>query len=131
MNHTPMPKPVSTPEYDIAFDPAKSIVRIVIRGFWTPEIMQAYLTDLDTFLIPAMANFGMARVLLDRRDSPVQAANVQQLANERFGRSDLSMKMAMLTESSLVQMQIRRSAASKLLDFFTDITEAEAWLLGE
>lgn len=131
MNNIPMPGPISEEQYTIAFDPGPKIIRIVLRGFWTPEIMTSYLDALDQFNAASCQHFGIARLLVDRRESPVQSAEVHKVAEMRYGVVEANHRLAMVTESSLAQMQMRLGIQLEHMRFFTDPAEAEAWLLQE
>lgn len=134
MNHSPIPAPAADPSgryYSVRFDPDSKIIRAVTRDFWTLDIMAAYLDDIGRICQASIRNFGHAWVLVDRREMPVQAAEVNALAERSFSQVKTVHKVAVVGEVGLRQLQMRRATAEHTTAFFQTPEEAEAWLLNQ
>lgn len=133
MNQASMPAPVTDPGqkyYTVSFDEKTRTIRAVLRDFWTIDIMAAYLDALTSFTAASKRNFGQVHMLIDRREMPVQAPEVNALAEERFKGAGAPDRLAVVGDLGLRQMQMKRTASHHTMNFFTTVEEAEAWILG-
>lgn len=116
--------------YSLRYDAERGFIRMVVQGFWDIPTVEACTAEMLPLLKAARAGGGRALVLSDARDFPVQSAEV----GAAFGRMEavtghLRDRMAMVVGSTLSKMQGQRTVAGSTTEFFTDIAEAEAWLL--
>jgi hypothetical protein len=115
--------------YRILLDERTAIVRTDVRGFWEPGDAVTYFDHLARFIDAARYRHGFARVLVDRRENPVQSAKVAEQmrsANVRLYRPED--RLAIVTGSRLVQMQMRRLISHAGSRAFLTLAEAEVWL---
>ena len=115
--------------YSLAYDADAGFIRMMVKGFWTVEMVEALFAELLPLLSELKASGKRVLVLSDAREFPVQSAEVA----ERFGRLDPDARryrerMAMVVGSVLNKMQARRYAVSDI-EFFATMEEAEQWLL--
>jgi hypothetical protein len=115
--------------FHIAFDPIFDLIRGHARGCWSVRETAAYLDGLAAFVTDSRQRLGRARVLLDRRDVSAQSAEVAQLLAEGnrtiFAPSD---KIALVVDSSLNKMSLRRRMPHPGTKAFLSIDAAATWL---
>jgi hypothetical protein len=115
--------------YYIEYDPREQWIRVRLTGFWPLATSRAFAARLRLFILENRKHFGSARLLMDRRGSPVQsmevAALIKELTSALFGARD---HVAVIVDSSLNQMQLRRVVTHEGTRIFNNIGEAEAWL---
>lgn len=114
--------------YEIARDDRLKILRI-------NRVAVQHLTDVDRYLAvigevvrDARLRFGRVRVLADLRNSPVRT----QEAAERLRTGNLALyrtgdRVALIVESSLLKMQLRRTLV-EYQNIFLSPNAAETWL---
>ena len=115
--------------WSIDVDPARSVVRITLRGFFTPADVIAFEADRDVAHARLRCPPNQHLTFTDVREMKIQPQDTVQafqalLANKRAH----SRKIAFLTASSLARMQLLRAAESRTARMFTDPVEAERWL---
>lgn len=115
--------------FAIATD-AEGVVSVVASGFWSPADLEGHLGALKAAVDAARARFGVARVLVDLRASSVQSQEIFDRLREAtsviYGADD---RIAIVAESALLTMQMRRLDAKAGRGAFADTAEARAWLL--
>ncbi len=121
-----------TDPFTISIDPARNLVRVVMRGHWTLGTIDAYEQALMV-AGAAMRDAGVRRedflALVDARDGGPQSQEVVTQYRERLGRKEmLPRRLATLVSSALLKRQVDRIAIPNQR-LFTDEAEAIAWLL--
>ena len=107
---------------------ADGVVRVVIRGFWSKTQAEQFCSELNAVLAEARRQAGEARILVDRRESPVQASDVVELLGANNARLEPDDRVALVVDSQLAQMQLRRVLVHARTELFRDIRSAETWL---
>ena len=106
------------------------IISVVARGFWSPADLERHFGELTTAVEAARGRSGMARVLVDLRASSVQSQEIfdrlREATSTIYGADD---RVAIVAESTLLTMQMRRLDAKAGRAAFTDASEARSWLL--
>lgn len=106
------------------------IVGVVASGFWSPADLEGHLGDLKAAVDAARARHGIARVLVDLRVSSVQSREIfdrlREATSAIYGADD---RIAIVAESALLTLQMRRLDAKAGRAAFADVGEARAWLL--
>lgn len=132
MSDSDMPGPVADAEnklYNIEYDPEERWIHARMRGFWEIANSHEFTAHLRTFILASRKRFGSVRLLMDRRGAPVQSPEVAAFIKETtavlFGPNDY---VAVVLDSGLNQMQIRRVASHEGMRVFGELGEAEAWL---
>ena len=132
MSDIRMPAPVTDPAgtaYSIKFDPATQIIHTRLTGFWDISILDRFGVDVQKFLVASRQQLGFARVLLDRRDSPVQSAEfAEAIRVQGITLYNPNNYIAVVLASALAQMQLKRIVTETRTHQFMDMGEAEAWL---
>ena len=118
--------------FTITTDPARNLIRVVMRGYWTLGTIDAYEQALVAAGI-AMRAAGCRRedflALVDARDGGPQSQDVVSQYRDRLGREErLPRRLATLVSSALLKRQVDRIAIPNQR-MFTDEAEALAWLL--
>jgi hypothetical protein len=121
--------PPGTGPFDVRIDEAARIVRTEARGFWTLMQTEDYCAELADRIEECRRRFGCARVLVDRRDAPIQPIPVIERLGEfnatHFADSD---RLAIVVESSLAKGQMRRHFTHAGSQAFLSYVAAELWL---
>jgi hypothetical protein len=113
----------------IAFDPAASLVRAYAAGCWSIDETERYLSALTRFVEGSRAQSGKARVLLDRRDVSVQSPEVAALLATANGRIfQPEDKIALVVDTSLAKVSLRKRMPHPGTKAFLSIDAAETWL---
>lgn len=115
--------------WSIDVDTALSVVRITLRGFFTPADVAAFEADRDRAHAKLRCAPNQHLSLTDVREMKIQPQETVHafhalLSNKRHH----SRKIAFITASSLARMQLLRAAESRTARMFTDPVEAERWL---
>lgn len=116
-------------QYTIKRDDRRQIVRISDLGVQRSEEVDRYLVILGDVIRDARVRDGRVRVLADLRQSPVRA----QDAAERLRLGNMALyragdRVALLVESSLLRLQLRRNLVAEYQNIFLSQSAAEAWL---
>jgi hypothetical protein len=116
--------------FSIDVDGSRSLVRIVMSGFFSVEDIVRFVAARDR--AHQLLNCGLnAHVtLVDIRGMKIQSQDSVEsfkhvLNNPKFA----SRRLAIVVAQSLARMQIKRAASEREAQYFDSIEGAEAWLL--
>lgn len=114
--------------YEIVRDDRLKILRINSVSVQTLAEVDRYLNVIGAIVRDARVRFGRVRVLADLRNSPVRT----QEAAERLRMGNLALyrtgdRVALIVESSLLKMQLRRTLV-EYQNLFLSQNAAETWL---
>lgn len=114
--------------YEIVRDDGRKILRINRVGVQQLADVDRYLAVLGDIVRDARLRFGRVRVLADLRNSPIRT----QEAAERLRMGNLALyrtgdRVALIVESSLLKMQLRRTLV-EYQNIFLSPHAAETWL---
>ena len=108
----------------------QGIVSVIASGFWSPADLEGHFGDLKAAVDAARARHGVARVMVDLRASSVQSREIfdrlREATSAIYGAED---RIAIVAESALLTLQMRRLDAKAGRAAFADVGEARAWLL--
>ena len=123
---------MKTPGYVIDADPATGMLHIEYIGFWEEAVANAYEQELARAMAALGAGPcppGQYRYLVDFTDCTVQsAAMVARFQAFGAGPIALAARIAVISSSHLLTMQIKRMGDTVTAEFFTTKPEAIAWL---
>lgn len=118
--------------FDIATEPARSLLRITMRGHWDVATVALYETALRKAVQEMLAKgcpHGDMLALVDLREVKAQSQDVIAAYKERLDRADLApRRLATLVSSALFKMQVQRIAIPNQR-LFTSEDDAVEWLL--
>lgn len=118
--------------FSVAADPALSLVRITVGGFFQPDDIRRFGEQRDREHARLRCAPNQHLTLVDMRAMRIQS----QEGVDGFGQllanpAHRSRRIAFVVEATLARMQIKRAAAGRDdAMYFRDPAEAEAWLLG-
>jgi len=120
--------------FEITFDEKRSIIRLRLWGFWSPEIGQAMVTEFKTHVQYASTRGMPWYALADLSQFPPQTKGIQQCLSEamQFARERGVRRTARVVASTITSLQISRLAqAAKIPEhtFFHSEEAAIQWLL--
>jgi hypothetical protein len=116
--------------FKIEADPVTNLVRHYLAGFFEAADVERYVAARDAAHAKLTCGPHAHVTLVDVRDMKIQPQEIVQafgtvLANPRYR----SRKLAFVFSLSLARKQLVRASEGRSARFFTDIEEAEAWLL--
>jgi tRNA(Ile2) C34 agmatinyltransferase TiaS len=118
--------------FNINYIPGNSHVYVRIQAFWSPGTARRYFAALAPYLDAQRRDAGTACVLVDRRGSPIQAAEVvAETISEmrRFYRADD--RAAIVVDTSLLKLQMSRIYPQDTSRVFVSANAGRIWLEGE
>jgi len=115
--------------FEIRHDEDLEIIRVSGVGVQRVEDVDRYLAELGRSIAAMRARRGPIRLLADLRHSPVRSQPVA----ERLRLGNLTLyragdRVALLVESSLMKMQLRRNLVPEYQAIFMSANAAETWL---
>jgi hypothetical protein len=116
--------------YTIEVDPVRNIVRHYLAGFFEPADVDRFVAARNAAHAQLTSGPNQHVTLVDVRDMKIQHQDIVKafggvLADPRHR----SRKLAFVVALSLARMQLLRATASRDAQYFTDVAEAEAWLM--
>jgi len=116
--------------YQFALDPDKHRLLIVLNGFWTMKDFANYEDELVSSSHRAAAMWPDYDVLSDARNFPVQSNEVSAAFCDTGNRLGAEHKRpcAIVVGSMLNKLQAQRMNTNGLIQTFTTMEAAEAWL---
>jgi len=116
--------------FSITVDVPRSLVRIHMSGFFASGDISRFVDARDQAhnLLKCRPNEHLT--LVDIRDMDIQAQDsVARFQIVLANTSKVSKRIAFIVAQSLSRMQIKRAAHNRDAGYFSDISEAELWLL--
>lgn len=115
--------------YSITLVPERFLVRVTMSGFYEPDEALAFGQDI----VRAQTRLECAPndhlTLCDIRDMAIQSQSAVEAFMRVVGSDRIrSRKLAFVVARSLARMQARRLTTRPNVEFFEDVTDAEAWL---
>jgi hypothetical protein len=115
--------------YRIDYDRQRGVLVAQCWGFWAMTDAQRYIELATGFVEAAHRSHGRALVLVDRRECPVQPAEiVEHIRKTAAGVLWPEDRFALIVKSALVAMQVKRTSSAARRETFTSVEEGEAWL---
>ncbi|AOG00614.1 hypothetical protein BSY18_560 [Blastomonas sp. RAC04] len=116
--------------YKVEVDPVGNIVRHYLAGFFEPMDVEAYIAARNAAHDKLTCGPNEHVTLVDVRDMKIQQQDIVKafggvLADSRHR----SRKLAFVVALSLARMQLFRATSSRDAQYFTNVDEAEAWLM--
>jgi hypothetical protein len=110
-------------------DDVETIVRVRGTGLWTPEQTIIHFIALHRAILGLRAVRRKVLVLVDLRKAAVQTAETADAVRDGTARlyRDADF-VAVVCESQLVAMQMKRAAQVPNLAIFSDLDAAMAWI---
>jgi hypothetical protein len=118
--------------FEVEYDRRNTIIRISVRGFWTPEDVPMLAAAIDAKVREARAVGDDFDVIVESLEFPVQANNVADLLSGimRSGMAMTSGHAAVVVGSLLNKAQAERTLVHPRLKVFESVAEAQSWLSG-
>lgn len=116
----------------VHLDKTSDIIRITGKGFVQVEQFDALFATLRKLFEASYARAGSVRLLVDNRDillhGPEAAERLRHLALHSVEEGD---RVAIIVESALARMQLRRLLDPRTHRLFGTVETAIAWLEGQ
>lgn len=116
--------------FDFAVDADKSLVRITMSGFFDARDVAGFVQARDLAHQRLVCAPNAHCTLVDIRGMAIQSQEaVAHFRAVLAQPSTRSRRLAFVFGASLARMQVMRAAAGRNARFFSDLAEAEAWLM--
>ncbi|QIG81395.1 hypothetical protein [Stakelama tenebrarum] len=110
-------------------DSANGVIRTVASGLWEREKLLIHFSRIRRMIEQVRARGEQVLVLRDLRNAETQPPEIAQLVNIEgrrcFADAD---RLAVLTSSSLLKMQMKRAVSHSRAAFFLSPNAAMTWL---
>jgi hypothetical protein len=126
---TPL-EPAASAKYDVRLDDSTGIVHVTNTGLWEPDDVAPYIADLSRVFAESRRRRRNILMLADLRGYAIQRPEVAKLISD--GGAPLHLegdRHAILVESSLMKMQLRRTLPTDMFQSFLSPEAASKWLL--
>ena len=115
--------------YEVTTNLARSLVKAKLSGFFSVEEVQAFSRDEQAAARQVVNHSGYFNLLVEGSGGVTQAQDVIGAFNELASASTLkAQRIAIVVESALLRLQLRRVLARDQIRLFETIAEAEDWL---
>lgn len=116
--------------FSFEVDISRNLVRMTMAGFFEPADVQRFVHERDKVHTRLLCGPNEKLTLVDVREMDMQSQEAVALfAAVLANPSNASKRIAFVVTRSLSRMQLKRAAASRTAEFFTDnVAAAEAWL---
>ena len=116
--------------YSFEVDVARSLVRITLGGFFTQADVQGFLAARAIAHARLRCGPNEHLTLTDVREMKIQTQDIVAAWGQVLAAPEYrSRRLAFVQAPSLARLQLKRAASSRDVCYFTDIAEAEAWLM--
>lgn len=116
--------------YTIDVDVARSLVRLRLAGFFTAADLGRFVADRNAAHARLTCGPNQHLSLADLRDLDIQSQDmVAGFQRMLADPAQQSRRLAFVIDSALARIQIGRAADNRQVRMFTDMGEAEAWIL--
>lgn len=118
--------------FTIVVDPQRNLVRQYLGGFFVAEDIERFVAARNAAHRQLTCGPNEHVTLADVRDMKIQPQDmVGQFGAVLADPQHRSRKLAFVFASSLARMQLLRAAERRNARYFTDMPEAEAWLMAD
>lgn len=117
-------------QFNITVDAERSLVRMTMSGFFLSEDITRFVVARNEAHQALRCHAHEHLTLVDIREMDIQAQDsVVAFQHVLADPSKASKRLAFVVARSLASMQIKRAADSRVASYFSDINQAEHWLL--
>ena len=118
--------------FRISVDPSTNMIRQYLAGFFEAADVERFVAARNAAHDQLTCGPNEHVTLVDVRDMKIQPQEiVQAFGAVLWGPRYRSRKLAFVFSQSLARMQLMRASEGRDARMFTNIDEAEAWLLAE
>ncbi len=117
--------------FTVTIEPRHRMIHVTIVGFWSMDVLPAYVAELRRQTDALAAVGGCRRILVDMTDYPIQSQEVAEAHAQIIGyaKRKLGAPTAVIMPNALSKLQAKRMANLAGRELFDDAASARAWLL--
>jgi len=116
-------------EYQIDVEPGRDLVRIRMRGFFTPDDIRGFLEARRVAHARLRCRPNHHVTVNDIRDMKIQSQDIVEAFREMLADPEYrSRRLAFVVSPTLARTQVMRAVAERHVRLFEDPWTAEAWL---
>ncbi|MBO9574809.1 MAG: STAS/SEC14 domain-containing protein [Sphingobium sp.] len=118
--------------FNFAFEPDNGILTVKVVGNWTLPEVDRYAREAGPQFSDARKRTGHLRLLIDLLDTVVLSqAIIEPLGKAGMQYSKPDDRVALVVNSTLMKMQMRRMIGNAPTPIFLSLTEATDWLVSD
>jgi hypothetical protein len=111
-------------------DYTNGVISIVSGDDWSEAAIIAHFDELDRMAAQVRQRHGIIRVFADLTHTSIRPASTAELYRQRANSLyQVTDRLAMVTDSQLYRMQLRRTMPKCEAEIFASASEAIAWLM--
>jgi hypothetical protein len=116
--------------FHFGYDPRTGILTVRVEGSWTLPEVERYGREAGVQFAQARKQAGSLRLLVDLKATVVLSQSViEPLAKAGMQYSRPSDRVALVVNSTLMKLQMKRMIGDAPTPVFLSIDEAKSWLL--
>lgn len=117
--------------YQIAFDPTRLLLHLVLQNYWTTETFEAFAAEMRAHHNRIFRQHKSYLSLCDARQFLVQSAEISTEFEALFAAilAENHGRFAIIAASALNSLQAKRALPQPNVQLFTDENKALSWLL--
>jgi hypothetical protein len=118
--------------FSVVADPSRDLIRITLTGMFDESSIAGFIAARRVAHAQLRCGPNQHLTIADTRRIAIQTQGmVQRWGGILADPAYRSRRLAFVTASSLARMQLQRAIGSRTAQVFTDVAEAEAWLLAD
>lgn len=119
--------------FKVSVDTSKNRMYTVFSDFWSEDIMDNYMSSLDTALSLVSSNFTLVADLREFKTLSPNLVPKQKMSMQKLGGAGMFKVAEILPASVISKMQLNSSAQETKMPNrqFSSISEGEQWLDNE
>jgi hypothetical protein len=104
------------------------LIIATLAGFFSLADVESYAREAEALIERCSREHGGYRILIDISDCAVQPQEVTAAFNRHVAAVPRSERVAVVTSSPMIRMQIRRIVGRRDLEVFEGLAEAQEWI---
>ena len=118
--------------FNFSFDPSAGILQVRVAGSWTMSEIERYAREAGPQFTAARRDAGLLRLLLDLQSANILSQEMMDpLARAGMQYSRADDRVALVVQSTLLKLQMRRMLGEAPIPIYLSTREATAWLLSD
>lgn len=119
---------MSLGQYSLQLRPPGDLIVATLGGFFTLPQVVAYTGEAEAMIERCLHTHNGYRILIDISDCAIQSQEVTAAFERHVAGVPRSRRVAVVTKSPIIRMQIRRIIGRPELAVFEHVSEALVWM---
>ena len=122
---------MSPGHYILQVHPTGDLIVSTLSGFFNIDQVAAYTREAESLIGRCSLECGSYRIVIDISDCAIQSQEVTAAFARHVAGVPRSRRVAVVTASSIIRMQIRRIVGRPELAVFDEMADARRWIAQE